>query len=337
MSRNFAELDIDLDDDTPAPTVAKRRPAHLTSRMSNLTGAASNVNLGQMQEISQYKVDPNLCRMWNYHNREYALLTAENCADLIASIKKAGRNTMPAFVRRVDDGGIHSYEVIAGARRHFAVTYLRDVEKLSNIEFHVQPIEGLTDIDAHALMDLENRQREDISDFERARDYLTAIDAFYDGKQSVMAERLELSTSYLSRLLDLARLPDEIVEAFPSILDLKERHARDLKPFLNDGKSKSRMITEALRLKEHHKIGKSAGADPMDVKDVLARLLTAARGNKKSPAPKPNFIKSDNGTKVLKLTRSAKAAKIDFDLTKGVSRTEAQQAFENLLRELFDD
>ncbi|MEM8633415.1 MAG: ParB/RepB/Spo0J family partition protein [Pseudomonadota bacterium] len=336
MSRNFAEVDIDLDDETPAPAATKRRPAHLHSRISALTGATSNADLGQLQEISQYKVDPNLCRMWRYHNREYALLTAENCADLIASIKKAGRNTMPAFVRRIDDGGIHSYEVIAGARRHFAVTYLRDVEKLSNIEFHVQPIDGLTDIDAHAIMDLENRNREDISDYERARDYLIAIDAFYDGKQITMAERLELSKSYLSRLLDLARLPDEIVEAFPSILDLKERHARDLKPFLSDPKSKSRLLSEASKLKEHHQIARSAGAEPMDLKDVMARLVTAGRGNKKTPARKPTIIKSDSGTKVLKLTRSAKSAKIDFDLTKGVSRSEAEQAFANLVDELFD-
>ena len=93
----------------------------------------------------------------------------------------------------------------------------------------------LTDEEAFRLADIENRDREDISDYERARDYAQAVEHYYDGKQKRMAERLEISEGWLSRYLQLAKLPDEVVAAFASIRDLHEVHARTLKPLLAAG------------------------------------------------------------------------------------------------------
>lgn len=49
-----------------------------------------------------------------------------------------------------------------------------------------------------------------------------------------MANRLEVSTSWLSRYLDIAEFPAEIVNAYRDITEIKVIHARKLKPFLSD-------------------------------------------------------------------------------------------------------
>ena len=93
------------------------------------------------------------------------------------------------------------YEVICGARRHFAISWLR-------ANNYPQFRYDLTDEEAFRLADIENRDRADLSDYERARDYAHALDLYYGGKQRNMAARLEVSGAWLSRYLYLARLPE---------------------------------------------------------------------------------------------------------------------------------
>ena len=63
--------------------------------------------------------------MWSGHNRDYALLTEERCADLIESIKAQGRQEIPAIVRRLSGDDGYDFEVICGARRHWSISWLR--------------------------------------------------------------------------------------------------------------------------------------------------------------------------------------------------------------------
>ena len=88
-------------------------------------------------------------------------------------------------------------------------------ERLPEFRFLIEPRE-LSDEEAFRLADLENRSRKDLSDYERAIDYARAIERYYDGSQQRMAERLEVSKSWLSRYLELARLPPEVIAAFGS-------------------------------------------------------------------------------------------------------------------------
>ncbi|MGB6229654.1 MAG: ParB/RepB/Spo0J family partition protein, partial [Litorimonas sp.] len=182
---------------------------------------------GDVEEKTLRWIDPGEARMWARHNRAYDLLTADNCRDLIDGIRAQGRQEFPAIVRRTGDSD-HPYEVICGARRHFAVSWLR-ANNYTQFRYLIE-VRDLTDEEAFRLADIENRDREDISDYERARDYLSALEQYYGGSQKEMAARLEVSPTWLSRYLQLARLPEEIVAAFPSIRDVRELHARTLKP-----------------------------------------------------------------------------------------------------------
>ena len=77
-------------------------------------------------------VDPTRCRLWQHHNRDYELLNAERCADLIAGFRTLGCQERPAIVRSLKgearigpDGVEHDFEVLSGARRHWTVSWLR--------------------------------------------------------------------------------------------------------------------------------------------------------------------------------------------------------------------
>src|SRR3546814_3878826 len=56
----------------------------------------------------------------------------------------------------------------------------------------VARIETLDDEGAFRLADLENREREDATDLERARNYRHAVEAYYNGVRTQMAERLAI-------------------------------------------------------------------------------------------------------------------------------------------------
>ncbi len=90
---------------------------------------------------------------------------------------------------------MHAFEVICGARRHWTACWMR-ANNYPDFKFLIEPRE-LTDEEAFRLADLENRSRKDLSDYERARDYLRALERYFGGNQRQMAARLEVSPSWL--------------------------------------------------------------------------------------------------------------------------------------------
>jgi ParB family chromosome partitioning protein len=271
---------------------------------------------GEVEEKTLRRVDPARCRMWARHNRAYDLLTEDNCRDLIDGIRSQGRQEFPAVVRETDDPEM-PYEVICGARRHFAVSWLR-ANNYQQFRYLIE-VRDLSDEEAFRLADIENRDREDISDYERAVDYLDALERYYGGEQKAMAERLEMSRAYLSRFLQLARLPREVIEAFASVRDLRELHARSLKPHLGVPETREAILAEARALK-----GQGLAAA-----EVVKRLFAAARPPAPLPA-EPMTMSDAAGRPVLALRRRGRHVVVEID-----ARVEAEDAAA-VLRELAD-
>src|SRR3954463_12841655 len=216
--------------DDGAKSYEPRRPpkaGFLTARDSRLAERASGGVTTRVHEA----IDPAVCRIWTGHNRDYAALNEASCADLIASLRAEGRQEIPAIVRRVTDDPNYRFEVVYGARRHWSISWLR-AHDYPEFKFIVEPRE-LTDEEAFRVADLENRSRKDLSDYERSTDYARAIERYYGGNQQRMAERLAVSKSWLSRYLDLARLPEEVVACFKSPHVIGISHAAALAPLLN--------------------------------------------------------------------------------------------------------
>ena len=258
----------------------------LAGRNNRIADLASGALVSRTIEL----VDPARCRMWHGHNRDYAALSEERCNDLIESLKAQGKQELPAIVRRVQGDDRYDFEVISGARRHWSVSWLRS-HNYPDFRFLIE-IRDLTEEEAFRLSDLENRARSDISDYERARDYLRALDSYYGGKQQSMAERLNVTPSWLSRYLDLVRLPSEVVGAFASPHDLGIRNVTAIKPLLKPDDRRARVLAEGARIAQARSRGEAV---PGSVVEVIKALTVAADAPKKSGKAKPGSAPNQTG------------------------------------------
>lgn len=317
---------IDLSDE-PAPARRTSIASNvLTGRSNRLADLASGAIVNRTHEL----VDPARCRMWAGHNRDYALLTEERCADLIESIKAQGRQEIPAIVRRVAGDPCYDFEVICGARRHWSISWLRS-HNYPDFKFLVD-VREIGDEEAFRLADIENRARDDLTDLERAKDYLRALDAYYEGRQKTMAERLKVSESWLTRYLDLARLPAELTRAFVEPQQLGIRNAIALKALLKPEERKARAFQEADKLAK----AQASSGQPMAVLDVIKALTLAVDAPKRSGSPKksgkPEMVLSDAGKPLLKLEAvGRKGVKLTLLPREGGTRAEVETALKALL------
>lgn len=282
-------------------------------------------DVGEREEKVLRWVDPTQCAMWSRHNRAYELLNVDNCRDLIDSIRSQGQQEFPAIVRRLHGAGAE-YEVICGARRHFAISWLR-ANNYPQFRYLVE-VRDLTDEEAFRLADVENRDREDISDFERARDYAAALEQYYGGRQKGMAERLEVSEGWLSRYLALARLPEAVVAAYPSIRDIKELHARILKPLLADPKLAPPILSVATELAEKQAAARNGRGAAIDAAQVLAKLRAAAAGPKRV---KPAGQVFKGSAETAGMTLKKRGAKLTLEFSEKLSEAALRSAFEDFM------
>ena len=313
MSKRHDAIFNDVLKDLSAPAAPDRGGARFLKRQNALS------DTGEREEKVLRWVDPASCVMWARHNRVYELLSEENCRDLIDSIRAQGQQEFPAIVRRLPAGQGAEYEVICGARRHFAISWLR-ANNYPQFRYLIE-VRDLTDEEAFRLADIENRDRADLSDYERARDYLSALDLYYGGKQKSMAARLEVSEAWLSRYLYLARLPSIIVEAWPQITEIKELHARSVRPLLNDAEDK--VLAEAKAVAAEQDRARKGQGGYVPVPKVLARLKAAAYGTEMAAGAS----QASEGVSV-----SRRGGKIRLEFPQEMSREELGQALDDFLR-----
>lgn len=245
-------------------------------------------------------VDPARCRPWRLHNRDLDHLDEDSCRDLIDAFLSAKKQRIPAIVRRLHNDPDHDFEIIAGVRRWWTVNWLR-AHHHPDFEYLVT-IQHVSDEEAFRVSDIENRSRKDISDWERANEYLRALEEFYDGSQSEMAEHLKISRSWLSRLLDVARLPAEIVLAFADTHDITVRVARDLKPLSGDPRTLALMAEESRGIAaERSDLGLRLPGPEVAKRLVRATVASARAGGGDI------VVKAGNGKPMLRYSRSPRS------------------------------
>jgi ParB/RepB/Spo0J family partition protein len=144
-------------------------------------------------------VNPESCTLWDYHNRHASKLTESNCSDLIESLKNEIQ-LEPALARKLPIGSAFSYELIFGARRHFACGFLGIDLKLRVID--------CDDVAAAKYMHIENAKRKDLTPIEKAISFKTLNDASVFEFQKDLALAHDASTTTLSRYLAAASLLD---------------------------------------------------------------------------------------------------------------------------------
>lgn len=172
-----------------------------------------DAKLGRGKEGEVISVSPFRCRMWKYHDRLEEYLTEETCRAEILSTHQHGQ-VVAALGRRTIGDPDCDVELIYGARRLFVARHL-------NRPLVVR-LRELSDREALIQMDVENRQRKDISPYERGLSYARWLRAGLFASQDEIARALHISPATVSRSLRITRLPSVVLNAFSSPLDIAE-------------------------------------------------------------------------------------------------------------------
>lgn len=172
-------------------------------------------------------LDPQTVRpsKWaNRHEHSYADAAFEA---LKADIAAAGTNVQPISVRQVHEEVLNgstpagpSYELVYGHRRHRACLELGlPVQAL---------VTELSDQELFEAMERENRARKNLSPWEQGCMYRRALEQGLYPSLRRLAEAVGVDVSLVSKSVSLARLPEAVVAAFASPLDIQFRWAQPL-------------------------------------------------------------------------------------------------------------
>jgi len=258
------------------PSTEPAQPSFTAKKLDGFTEAA------RMVKKPTLRLKPSECSVWQGNARDYDLLTEDRLRSLIDSIQAEGGNRIPVTVRRTPKGE-KPFELVVGTRRHWAVSWLNansypDIELLASIE-------DIDDEAAFRLADVENREREDISDIERGKNYKVALDRHYGGVITRMAERLKIPNSVLRRYILCTEIPGEILAAFATPLHLMAYYADVLVPLIRRPDSFAKMKAEAERLAIEQSFRVSGNEDPIPGPEVMRRLVKAST-EKRAPRRK---------------------------------------------------
>jgi ParB family chromosome partitioning protein len=244
-------------------------------------------------------VDPLKCRVWSLHDR-LAGLDERACSAEIDSFRARGQ-LVPALGRRVTDDPDCEYELICGARRLFAARHLKMPLLLE--------LRELGDREALAAMDAENRQRQDISPYERGVGYRSWLQKGVFGSQEELARALHLSTSQVSRSLRMARLPAVVVDAFRDPGQIRECWGLAILDALDDPGRRPATLRAARTL---------ASLSPrLPAGEVVRRLLCClALGRKSSAGRRDRVVPGHDGSPLFRVRHQSQAVALVFSAAK---------------------
>ena len=167
-------------------------------------------------------LDPKSIQRSEYANRHESSFKNQDFEALKHEIKEAGGNVQPIKVRAIaNPGDGPEFEVVFGHRRHEACLQLG----LPVLAF----VDNLDDQALFEEMERENRERQDLSAWEQGAMYARALDRNLYPSQRQLATAIGVDPTNLSKALVLARLPEKVLQAFASPLDLQFRWATGFK------------------------------------------------------------------------------------------------------------
>lgn len=210
-------------------------------------------------------LDPQAVRQSRWANRHEHSFSDEAFAELKADIAAAGTNVQPISVRAcaaVLNGSTPAaqpeFEIIFGHRRHRACLEL-------GLPVQAMVTEA-SDQELFEAMERENRARKNLSAWEQGTMYRRALDEGLYPSQRRLAEALGVDVSLVSKSLSLARLPEAVVSAFSTPLEIQFRWAQPLAEALQ--KDPDGVLARAGRIR---KSGQAVSAA-----QVLAELIGAS-------------------------------------------------------------
>jgi ParB family chromosome partitioning protein len=229
--------------------------------------------------------------VWHLHDRLEEDINDDTCRAEIESFRKHGQ-LIPAIGRRTAVSDDYDIELICGARRLFVA---RHIKQPLLVELH-----DFTDREALVAMDLENRQRKDISPYERGLSFARWLSSGHFESQDDIVRALRISASQVSRLLKFARLPAVVVDAFDSPASICEIWGLQLATALENPDFRQAIVSVARSI--------VAGGEPRPpAAEVYRRLLAAMSGRKPRKLSRDKIVKSVDGSPLFRVRQQSLA------------------------------
>lgn len=241
--------------DADGDTVARPRPARtfigqVGEQMTQ--GFAARVDTLEKERREGGVIlllDPKRIRRSAQANRHELSLT-EGDEDLVAlkkSLKRDGQ-LMPICVKGIDQDPLHNYEIVSGHRRHEAALQL---DRESPDGFKIRAVLDSAAQDPWALalhMYLENAQRKDLSAYELGIMFQAWLDGGLFTEQQQIAEAIGLSKQAIHGYLQIANLPQLVLDAFSDPRVIAVRWGYVLAPALKS--NEDAVLSTARKLSE---------------------------------------------------------------------------------------
>lgn len=232
---------------TPFPVTPKTGPGALIAHLARESDAQRE-NDHLRDELKSWegaspvrRLDPSSVVVSRWSNRHDDTYKSAEFEALKQEIAAAGGNVQPVKVRPITTGtNVGCFEIVFGHRRHRACLEL-GLPLLSLVE-------SIDEQTLFAEMDRENRQRVDLRPYEQGEMYRRALEEKLFPSLRSMAEALGVDPGNVSKAVSLASLPTEVLDAFPSRLDLQYRWASTLSKLIDKEKdqvmSRARMVVK---------------------------------------------------------------------------------------------
>ena len=206
-------------------------------------------------------------RFSKWANRNADSFKTPEYFSLLSEIANAGGNVQPIKVRLIADKQSPGddkikYEIVFGHRRYQACKE-NELPVLALVD-------QLDDAQLFAQMDRENRDRADLRPFEQGAMYKHALSEGLYPSLRKLAESLGVDPSQVSKTLKIVNLPSEILDAFPSKIDIQYRWGALLEDALNE--NKEIVLLESQHIKEELAAGKK-----MASAHIFKRLVNASK------------------------------------------------------------
>jgi ParB family chromosome partitioning protein len=256
--------------------------------------------------------------MWALHDRIDTYVNETTCKMEIDSFHRHGQ-LVPVLGRPVRGDPDYDMELIYGARRLFVARHI-------NVALMVE-VRDLSDRDAIVAMDIENRQRKDVSPLERGLSYARWLRSGHFKSQDDIAQNLKISSSQVSRMLKLARLPSAIVGAFENPSDICESWGLDLIDILDDPNRRQPILHKARAIATEPRRPSAA---------IVYQLLLGAStpGRKVKPRALDVVVKDSHGAPLFRIRRQINTLAMLLPLEKisETDLTEIQNAVTSILQ-----
>ena len=242
------------------------------------------------------RMNPFRCRVWENHARMEEYVTEESCKEEIQSMQTGGQ-LVAAIGRRVQGDPMHEVEVVCGARRLFAARHL-------NAQL-VMEIRRLSDREAAILLDIENRQRRDLSAYERGRSFSRWISTGCFESQEDIADALKISRSQVSRLVNVSKLPSVVVEAFGNPADICEAWGIQLHAACKDENQRPQIMARARSLLSH--------SERPPAHAIFSRLMVGANATHQRLQHRHEVVIGHSGRPLFKIKHHQQAVALLID------------------------